>query len=531
MDILSRTDFGSFLSAEDINDFLRKDSRTGASYRTPTQRNVPLSRTSFGGDMFDSAQMISFMNREDKVIDIGTSPGTNKKDMVNTSFRIDDYLDTGNLSTLINPTGLTSRYRQGPLFQEYVEHLSKICNTRKGRPSSSDLFHSIFFNTYGIDSTNLCSVLHNYAKQNLTEGGRLSKVCREEKDENKHNLQKMLMSKNVKSQIPKDDVEKLTEHLHNGHLKAEKVKNVTDEMLSLMWMETKEAMMPKVLNTLKVLHEIMTFMVEPSMSRQMFMEGITEVVTIDNNMYADAVIQIEEAMRGRPLSIEGDIGRISDLTHMMTLPTLYRLNNSDSSPLVDVLMNTVLGVEFSEILYLHVLNRMEHFNSIASSTDILQKVKDIEKTIPKEDSLRENSNPTMKLQYLWCKMTMFITWLTVYNNLEPWRNVSLSSADVVNSSHTSNPNNEQIFKSHRQWSANCSNHTLAVGCMDDFGNRGGEKVFEIQEAGKDVIIMNPNTLYFSHGFYYIRDCGHVTKAYKSKCYKMLAARHIVASKE
>jgi hypothetical protein len=404
--------------------------------------------------------------------------------------RIEAYLEDWDVKHLIDYNKMTNTVRTPPGL--YAPMLS----------GKFALFTAIWLNTFGASSTDvLCDVLHVFADRSIS-GEDDTKRRRSEKNKvtegDDETDQPPIITKLTDDDCTDPDgraldgkIKHLLEELNRNHLKHSKVVNVTKDMLEDMKKERRTHMTPKVLSTDKLYHEVFTYLLEPEFSRKMF-EEYTEneevrVVTLDERDHDNDIERLELCMTGRPVSLRAEIPIVTRQVHKLMLPKRFLFKESDSSPLLDKLFNCVSGFCGSDIVYLNGLNRLTWFTDMKSSSDVLDKIKDVENYVEQDcNSLRENRDIASKLKLLWVKTTMMVVWVTLFNLFKP------------------------------------DGNDISIGRLDDSGCQGGEvMIANMNGPGGDCMRMNDYTLYYKGSYYYMCDPRNRLIVYKCRNYKKL----------
>lgn len=386
-----------------------------------------------------------------------------------------------------------------------VEKTKKLnCSGGKARRRiqwfKGDIFAALWLNTLGAKSTDvLCGALTACEEEALAgTGGRRETIA---ESINRMTIDDMqCLSGKVKS----NQLDDYAEQLYRNHIRNHNVEEVTKDIINKHKKQRLEVMCPRTLNTEKLYHELLTFLVEPAISRRMFLDYWRErpdaVQLITLNLINDqdisyAVDQLETTMSGKVVSVMKHLPVIRRQIHKLTFPDRFLLTGTDSSPMLDCVFNEIRGMDFSDVKYMHGWNVLERFEDLTKTDDILQSIRQLEHDHLDMEKIRNDRKQmrdqlTYHMKFLFTKMVLFVVWLTTYN--------CLMEAD--------------------------QEKTLAVGQMNNFGDSGGEDVLvDWYGPGKDSLRMNANTIYYDGRYFYGLDNNNAEgrTVYRCKDYRGL----------
>lgn len=414
---------------------------------------------------------------------------------------------------------------------DHLVHKSKLVSTLYVAPNlfiplingKFALFSAFWLNTFGASSTDVLSdVMHVFAGKSLVGDSEKKKKSGRKRQKNDDIAAEVspLYTDDLDSIIDNDctdpngkrlddKIKHLLQDLTRNHLQHGKVMHFTKEILEEMKRERKIYMTPKLLSVDKLYHEVFTYLVTPQFSMRLYEEYIhsanVRLVTLDDADHEKSVEKIELAMTGRPISLELYIPIVMRQVHKLMLPSRFIFQSSDSSPQLDQLFICILGLSANDIVYINGLNHLIWFIRMKSSTDVLDKIREVELNHVDEEciSMRENRQLASKLKFLWTKMTMMIVWLTLFNMFQPCRSGTTKQHSI----------------------------DISVGKLDDLGYQSGEVVLtNVDEMGKDCIRMNDYTLYYTGLYYYMMDSRDRSVVYRCKNYKKLIVSMLTLGK-
>lgn len=367
---------------------------------------------------------------------------------------------SGNLTCdkLINTVNLESLGFNSSLINLFYQHICGYYGKHdSGDAKFQSIFMSIFLNTHGVqrhdDLINALSMSFDLRK------GRKKRVS----GDDEHEVEK-------KTEIGSREVFDIVKKCQQNHKSNVAVQKLIASQVDDIRKQISETISSKIPFDETLLAVVSRTIVEPMYAIIKFEEAISDFEFFPHD---DAhQLQLHTMMKSRNVNLDREIPVMRKELYTITLPYSWMLLNMDSTPVLDIILNVMLGCK-SEIIRAFTETLDFTFVSQVYLSDII--LKNIALMIMHNDlSDGDEHEITTIMIKVWKCMSAFIAFLGLFRLIFP------------------------------------NNGDITVGKVDNFN------FYEIFDTEEERRYLASNCIYFHKGFYYIVIQNKAGDIYKTK---------------
>lgn len=368
-------------------------------------------------------------------------------------------LDKVTSDKLINLSRLESLGFDGSIIDLLYQHTcipaNNVTKKRSNRNKSTDLkfesiFMSIFLNTHGVSRPH-----------DLISALTLSIDMQKGKND-----EKMIQDKSRTRHCLTTDIHEIIKECQTNHMSSTSVQEVQSSQFNNIKKQIEETVMCKLPFDETFLTIVAQTIIEPSYATLKFEEAVSMFnFSPENEDHKNDLLSL---MKSHVVNLEHNVQRLKNELYSIVLPISWCLVNSDSTVVMDILLNIMLGCDSKELRAFKETLDFIFVRNLYLSDNILLNID----LMIKENVILSTHDRNIKdcMIKVWKKMSAFVAFMGLFRLIFPtYSNITTGRVDYFNLKEEDDshkrciiPNTVYFHKEHYYISYQLGNNKHAV---------------------------------------------------------------------